>query len=282
MQQNGSTFRIYSKKDNTTFITTYFVDKKIVNNFVKNICSMCKRKDYSASISQYAEELIFRVVYASFSDFISKYIGYFKSIFPDSSFRERIITQEEGQIVDVDTIAADLDITIEDVLNEKVYILTTEIEQYDFSVFIGNHYLVVKLNIRGKDVSNHNREILAQMLDTQSIKENIEIIKFYCQLSHTIATSSRDELGTVLDLSIFEGIDADIKNSRYADSYLYNNYDIQLTRELRDIIFEKDKSNGVYANVSCFINAEVKEEYSVKDIEHYIEILQQETTQCFK
>lgn len=26
MQQNGSVFRIYSKKDNTTFVTTYFVD----------------------------------------------------------------------------------------------------------------------------------------------------------------------------------------------------------------------------------------------------------------
>lgn len=26
MQQNGNVFRIYSKKDNTTFITTYFVD----------------------------------------------------------------------------------------------------------------------------------------------------------------------------------------------------------------------------------------------------------------
>ena len=26
MQQNGSVFRIYSKKDSTTFITTYFVD----------------------------------------------------------------------------------------------------------------------------------------------------------------------------------------------------------------------------------------------------------------
>ena len=25
-QQNDSVFRIYSKKDNTTFITTYFVD----------------------------------------------------------------------------------------------------------------------------------------------------------------------------------------------------------------------------------------------------------------
>ena len=26
MQQNGSAFRIYSKKDSTTFITTHFVD----------------------------------------------------------------------------------------------------------------------------------------------------------------------------------------------------------------------------------------------------------------
>ena len=39
---------------------------------------MCTMKRYNENISQYAEEVIFRIVYASFSDFVSKYIENFK------------------------------------------------------------------------------------------------------------------------------------------------------------------------------------------------------------
>lgn len=243
---------------------------------------MCTMKRYNENISQYAEEVIFRIVYASFSDFVSKYIENFKERFPETSFRERVITQEEEQIVDIDTIATYLDVTLEDVLKERVYVLKTKIHQCDFSVFIGCQYLVVKMDLKGKDISEESKCDLAQMLNTQSIKDNIEIVDFNCQIIHSITAPTEDALGEILDMGVFKGIDADVKNSRYADSYLRENCNIQLTRELRDIIFEDD-SKGVYANILCsFSVEEVKNEYLPDDIERYLSVVKQETTQCFK
>lgn len=241
---------------------------------------MCKRKEYNVNFSQYLEEVIFGIVYASFSDFVSNYILYFKKEFPETSFRERVISQYEEQIVDIDDIATDLNLTLEDVLQEKIYVLNLNLKGYDFTVFIGRQYLVIRVKLSGKDLSDECIESLEKMLNTQSIAENIEIVDFNCRMLHSIISPSEKELGDILDMGVFTGIEADIKNSRYVDTYLYGDYHISLIRELRDVKLE-DNTSAVFANILCSFSAEIKNSYSKEDIKSYINCLKQETTQCF-
>ena len=246
----------------------------------KILCVMCERKDYNGNVSRYLENIVCRIVYASFPDFIARYVAYFKEEFPDVSFRERVLTQVEEQILDVDTVASILNITLEDVLKEKVYVLNSRIEGFDFTVFIGRQYLAIILSVQGKSISEECLAALAKMLNTQSIKDNIEIVNFNCKASHSMAAQTEDELKEILDINVFKGIEADIKNSRYIDSYLRGEYYIELTRELRDILFD-NQTSGVYANVLCSLNAKNKDIYTLDDIKNYLDILKEETTQCF-
>lgn len=72
---------------------------------------MCQKKAYTDVISQFAEDLNIRIVYSSLPDFKDRYMVHIRENYAGCSFRERIITQEEAQIINVDDISVELDIT---------------------------------------------------------------------------------------------------------------------------------------------------------------------------
>ena len=243
---------------------------------------MCQRKEPSISIWQYAEDVLVRIVYASYSDFVYKYLEYFKNNFPESSFRERVLTQQEESILDVDYIACTLSNTLEDVLKEKVYILNTTIEGSKVIIYIGKQYLAVQIKLGGNTISDSILASLSTMLNTNSIKDNIEIVDARCSISLSMVASDEDSLNSTLDLAMFKGVDADIKNSRYSD--LYQNPEgksIELTRELRDVILENDES-AVFANILCSTALIIENVDSIEALKTGLNTIVCETTQCFR
>jgi hypothetical protein len=158
---------------------------------------MCK-KTYNANMKNYLNGVTFRLDFFSLPDFKASYVPLIKADFPDSSFQERVLTDDESQIVNVDTLSYSLDLPLNDILKERVYVFDNIVKGgILYNIFVSPHYICIHADINNANFPDEPGDDVNEILGNFFSK--IDLQKVFCMTSHFFSAKSEDEVWTVLD-----------------------------------------------------------------------------------
>lgn len=211
---------------------------------------MC-RKVYTDTMAQYLKSVAYRASFFSMPDFKSRYLASFANTFPGASYKERKLTQYESQIVDVDAVAADLDIPLVELMDQKVYVFNdVKVAGRMAIVFICHYYIYVYIELDGKMLEKNGVDKdLVSVLGKDMIG-NIQIQRLSCIVNHTVDIPAKEfESTEILDIQAFPQIyPNEIRTGRYSDSHEEDEgYVITL---IRDISKGQTEDENVSLNIS--------------------------------
>lgn len=244
---------------------------------------MCKKKVYTDTISQFAEDLNIRIVYSSLPDFKDQYMTQIRENNKGCSFRERIITQEEAQIINVDDISVELDITIEDIISKKVYVINdfADFTDYEATLYIGAYFTALIFRLKGQRFQDKHIEGMASLLDMSAFTPLLNITSYTCRMLHAVAVSEED-LWSVLDAEAFPNTGTNAINRQSSETYQDGGFDIDLNRDLRKVTDETGKEEYV-SHIMTMVYLPVPQDgkHTPACLERAIRAAEEETTLCF-
>ena len=193
-------------------------------------------KVYTDMMAQYLKAVAYRASFFSMPDFKSHYLALFSKSFPTASFKERKLTQYELQIVDIDAVAADLDIPLVELMNQKAYVFDeVKVADHLATVFISHYYIYIYFELDGERLDGESvGKDMARILGTD-FTGNIQIQRMSCIVNHTVDILAKEFDGSkILDFQAFPQIyPEDIRTGRYSDSHEENGgYVITLIRDI--------------------------------------------------
>lgn len=240
---------------------------------------MCRKKAYTEDISNFAEDLNIRIVYSSLPEFMDQYMGKIRKENKECSFRERIITQEEAQIINVDDVSVELDITIEDIISKKVYVINgfADFTDYETTLYIGAYFTAFIFRLRGKRFNYNSVAKIADILDVSKFSDLLDITSYTCRLLHAVVVSESD-LWNVLDQEAFPNVGENTINRQISETYTDELFEIDLNRDLRKALNEEYISH-IMTMVHLPISK--KEIPNMECIEKAIHAAEKEATLCF-
>lgn len=203
------------------------------------------------------------------------------------SFQERLLTEEEKQKIDIDSIVNTLDNSIEEIISKKIY------RYYNFKIcgisselYISHYYLFLYLNYKGNNTQIDYLSGVCDVFDrlkdfkTKLTPQKISLISSY----H--AQADTEQLWTVFDKEAFPLMESsNLVNGRYADQHLYAPMSIDLIREIRKGYNEGNEQEERYdVNITSYATEEIS---SVGDIDFHdifsnmLKNSNNEVTRCF-
>ena len=249
-----------------------------------NLTSMCKRKKYTDAISSFAEDLNIRIVYSSLPDFKDCYMSKIRSDNDGCAFRERIITQEEAQIINVDDISVELDVTIEDILSKKVYVINgfAGFDDYDVTLYIGAYFTALICRLKGRRLKDEHVCKIASLLDLSDFTKSLYFSSYTCRLFHAVAVS-KDDLWNVLDPEAFPIVGVNTVNRQLSETYRVKNFDIDFNRDLRTVVNEEINEEEYVSHIMTMVYLPVPKDgkYDPETLRSAIHVAEIETTLCF-
>lgn len=245
--------------------------------------SMCQKEKYTKSMSQFAEELNIRIVYSSLAGFMDKYMSKVRTKYIECSFRERILTQEEVQIINVDDISVELDVTIEDIISKKVYVINrfSMFGDDEITLYIGAYFTAFIFRLRGQNFKHNYVSKIASLLDMSAFLKLLDVTSYTCRLYHAVVVSEAD-LWNVLDREAFQNVGANAINRQISETYQDEGFEIDLVRDLRRIITEGECEEYV-SHITTIVHLPIPSECKLlpQDIESAVCAAEAETTLCF-
>lgn len=242
---------------------------------------MCSKKTYTEKISQFAEDLSIKIVYSSLPDFMKQYMVRIRESDEKCSFRERIITQEEAQIINVDDISVELDITIEDIVSKKVYVINgfTDFTDYESTLYVGAYFTAFIFRLKGQKFDKKHISQIANLLDMSAFATLLDITSYTCQLFHAVAVA-KDDLWRVLDQEAFSKVGAHPINQQLSETYQDGDFDIDLIRDLRKVRNEANEEEYV-SHIKTIVHLPPNGKQPPQCIEKAVHAAEEETTLCF-
>lgn len=244
---------------------------------------MCQKKAYTDVISQFAEDLNIRIVYSSLPDFKDRYMVHIRENYAGCSFRERIITQEEAQIINVDDISVELDITIEDIISQKVYVINdfADFADYEAKLYVGAYFTALIFRLKGQNFQEEHIKGIASLLDLSSFTQLLDITSYTCRMFHAVLVSE-EELWSVLDAEAFPNVGTNTINRQLSETYHDDGFDIDLNRDLRKVTNDTGKEEYV-SHIMTMVYLPVPQawEHTHAYLERAIHAAEAETTLCF-
>lgn len=246
---------------------------------------MCRKKAYTVNMSQFAEDLNIRIIYSSLPDFMRQYMVQIREGNKDCSFRERIITQEEAQIINVDDISVELDITIEDIISKKVYVINDfpDFTDYESTLYVGTYFTAFIFRLKGQRFNEQHIDKIANLLNMSAFTTLLDITSYTCRLFHAVVVA-KDDVWNVLDKEAFPNLGTHPINRQLSETYKNVKYDfnIDMKRDLRKVTNEADEeayASHILTMVYLPVPSDGKQ--SSQCIKDAIQTAEEETTLCF-
>ena len=241
---------------------------------------MCKTIAYTSQHRKYVSGLYVRIEYFSLPGFFEHFAKEKKVLLSslNGSFQERPLTQEEIQLVDVDDIAADLEIAIEDIIGKRIFIYKSlSIQGLQGEFYISHNFVHLELSkipedLEWKDVLS----LVAKILDLSKFKTELTIENFEIGIRHVLSVDINNIWDT-LDHNAFMSIDDDPINSSYYDEYYIGDSIIGSKRFLRQIVCE----NVEFKYVASILTKTLVDSSALDALLGGIHLVEQETTKCF-
>lgn len=191
---------------------------------------MCKVKNNIEMIGKYQRGINIRLDYYSVPGSIKKVVGL---LAPGTVYENRMPTEEEMQIVDYDSVARSMDMTITELLFHPVHIMTDDGERY--TIFVHRNYVSVDFRTEGMDENATIIREAARILNCflGEGEEGFNIQDVCCRVNLFTPEISNDTMWTILDQSAFPVMeDSKIVNGNYVDTHEVGNYYIDLLRTI--------------------------------------------------
>lgn len=199
---------------------------------------MCKVKNNTEKIGKYQRGINIRFDYYSVPGSVTKVVGI---LAPGTNYENRKPTEEKMQIVDYDSVASSMDMTITELLFHAVHIMTCDGGRY--TIFVHRNYVSVDFRTEGMDgnaaIIKGAAKILYHFLGEG--EEGFNIQDVCCRVNLFTPEISNDTIWTVLDQSAFPVMEGSkVVNGNYVDTYEVENYYIDLLRNIRPSAAEKN------------------------------------------
>ena len=223
---------------------------------------MCK-KNYTDKMAENLKSVAFRASFFSMPDFKGRYLASFSNSFPTASFKERKLTQYESQMVDIDAVAADLDIPLVELMNQKAYLFDkVKVAEHLATVFISHYYIFVYFELDGERLDGESVDKdMANIFGTE-FTGNIQVQRMSCIVNHTVDILAKEFDGSkILDFQAFPQIyPEDIRTGRYSDSHEENGgYVITLIRDISKGQTLENEDDSLNISITSIVDSENKD-----------------------
>ena len=213
-------------------------------------------KEYKPRMNEFLNYVCFRIEFYSLPTFLDNYVAYLANEFPNVLSKQRALSQAEMGLVDVDTIAWDLDLPIVSIIepDQQSYVFDDIIVGGLLSkVYVNPYFVCIYIPIdNGNTINEETLESdIKRILNMDVLNAVAQIKNISCianlYLNCTPETYNKCE---VLDKDAFPQINPDdINSGRYSDSHQTDNGIERIL--IRDIIKGRDgKTDIIYLYVS--------------------------------
>lgn len=194
---------------------------------------MC-RKAHTAEMNEFLKYVSFRIDLFSLPRFKDEYVNWVANTFKTKDFAERILTLQERQIVDIDTIASSLGLPIEDIASKRAFVFKSiDVEGQKAKLYITPYFVCVRLVLEDSEVKDLEKQqigTIASLFKNEAMDNLADIQDVFCMTSH-FCRINREEIKEVLDTDAFPEIDPDTFDGiNYSDSSIYDDIKINLNR----------------------------------------------------
>lgn len=244
-------------------------------------------------MNEFLNYVSFRIEFFSLPTFKDKYVVYLANEFPDNNqhkYKERTLSEVEMDLVNVDEIAKDLELSLVHIAKHQNYIFDDFfIGGLHSIVYVNPYYLYIYIPIdidKGDKINEETLESDVKRIFNMDILKNLaQIQNISCIVSHNLKISpNKLSKGEVLDKDAFPQIyPNDINTGRYSDSHQTDQGIKQIL--IRDIQKALDVKNKIFFYVS--ITSISTYDYFIKEdsYENYQELYNialNEAARCFK
>lgn len=187
-------------------------------------------------MNQFLYSVSFRVSFYSLPVFMSQYVSSLAELYPDARYRELPISQTEGQLIDIDTIASELDIPIVNLLEQKNYVFEgIVVGGLMVNVYVSPYYVYVHIPVDENSVIGDTLGTDIDRIFSFELLAKVQIQECSCQVGHYLNMRPSEILESgVLDLDAFPQLyPEEISTGRFSDSHLSEDgYELKLVREI--------------------------------------------------
>lgn len=214
---------------------------------------MCRLKQYTERMDEQNTSVSFRFDFYSMPSFRNTFVENAKYALSARRFTERILTEEEKQMINIDSVCNVLGNSIEEIIGKKVYKLEGIAcrNRGEIDLYVSPYFLYVhcsrELNkeLPWDDLYNVFK-LLAQF------GRDIDLQNTTCSVIFRSQTDE-DGLWSVFDRSAFPTLDKETMTvGRYADSHKYDDMTVELVRIVR--IGRNQQPNGRIIDPCYFVN----------------------------
>lgn len=242
---------------------------------------MCKKMEYGQKHCRFADYVYVRVSFFSNPKFLEvfweKKMSVWTELMQELRFVEKPLTTLEAQLVDVDEIADSLDITLEEILSQKVYFFSNALlDDYNVDIFLSRYFIFLKINLAGKEMKESTLPKIYELLTFSDLEDAVVSLQaIELGLWHKVCASKND-LWNILDSSAFKSIDEDniSANGTYFDEYNVEDHFIETRRYLRQL-----QENEMFL-ATIQVKTDLSE-WNSETPETIWNLLKQESTRCF-
>lgn len=217
---------------------------------------MCKTKtDLVPSVWGRTDYVAFRFDYFSIGGAKDEIAGEIQTHFPGSKFASHKLRDEDRMVVSIDSMAYNLNLSLDEVNNETVYhFLCQEEKEHFYEIYVGRYF--TQVIYRKKAITDSympNYEDIVYLLDYILRTEKLNLERMTCTV-HTIVEDTWEVLLQVAEPVVLSELhDNNVSQSTYTD-----------TRELGDIKLESKRA----------VNRSQEEQYKleVTGVSYYLQL----------
>lgn len=180
---------------------------------------MCK-KDYNEHMAKSLKVVSLRFDYFSMPNFKDEFVTLLKNMFKGNTrFVEKLLGETDMSLIDTDTVAYNLDTTIEDVTSRKCYVFEVIFDDCLMTVYI--HPMFLFVNFQNSVIAKVNEyfNLIRNLVNQPQFKDNVNLFnitltisnEIYCQRTEILSYIDRDAFPTI------DFIDTEYKGGRYAE-----------------------------------------------------------------
>jgi hypothetical protein len=211
-------------------------------------------------MAKYLKSVAYRASFFSMPDFKSLYLSSFVKAFPNVPYKERKLTQYECQEIDVDTLAADLDIPLVDLMNQKVYVFEdVKVANRMAKVYVCHYYIYIYIKLNGeKPGENEINDDIIRILG-KKVLGNVQVQRMSCIVNHTIDILAKEfNSSKILDFQAFPQIyPEEIRTGRYSDSHEEDKgYIITLIRDITKGQTDDNEDDSLNISITSIVDSD--------------------------
>ena len=251
---------------------------------------MFEIKNYSPGLKAIRQRIAFRLDYFSLPTFKEKYFENMGEISND--YVEGILTEEERQMLDLDSVAYNLRETLDNILAKKAYHFSNVVfdEAYGINgeVIVSPYFLFLQIACEkdGAITKECIRKIKKFLFD--ATLESVTTTRiFTCQADHQKVVDSIEDIQNTIGDVAFCHFNAP-RNSTYLNEYVLDLQGKEVDASLRRYIQQStdDETGDIVYNilVNSILSMKINGNFSTQGediIDDFITYSEQETSRCF-